>query len=60
MSIERTKSKQKVKEPQTKITWKEIKRHSIRFLMMLRSLADRAALKSMYVRFMRQQVQALW
>ena len=35
-------------------------RHSIRFLMMLRSLADRAALKSTYVRFMRQQVQALW
>lgn len=34
-------------------------RHSIRFLMMLRSLADRAALKSTYVRFMRQQVQAL-
>lgn len=35
-------------------------RHSIRFLMMQRSLADRAALKSTYVRFMRQQVQALW
>ena len=34
-------------------------RHNIRFLMMLRSLADRAALKSTYVRFMRQQVQAL-
>ena len=29
MSIERTKSKQKVKEPKTKITWKEIKRQKV-------------------------------
>ena len=29
MSIERTKSKQKVKEPKTKITWKEIKRKKV-------------------------------
>ena len=34
-------------------------RHSIRFLMMQRSLADQVVLKSTYVRFMRQQVQAL-
>ena len=41
MSIERTKSKQKVKEPKTKITWKEIKRLMYMVIMIYKNNFDK-------------------